>query len=389
MQRVARLPGVLFRVILVTLSAPAAFAEVEWEPFVEPWGQVFPALEISLAQVSGDNETIDPAIVGEQNGLIGVMIDGVQPGTPFVLTIRIPGYAADSRLNGRIPKVEGPYQLNPLIAWDFDALAKVKQPKPLSVIYELSLGGAPAESRTSRVRMRSVNDALYYVDDDDDANDVDFNWLFAAFVNEDHPLVDQILKEALATGIIDSFSGYQSEDADEVLRQVYAIWHVLQEKGIRYSSITRTSNEHPNLHSQHVRFLDESLAMSQANCVDGSVLIASILRKVDIAPSLILVPGHMFLAFQLDAEGENYAFLETTMLGNVHDGQGQRLKALKTGLNVNVDQSSSLDSFAAALDSGQETFDAGGDKFADENDIDHQIIDIQAAREFGVMPITR
>jgi len=389
MLRMPRLPATLFWALFIAAPAHEAAAEVEWEPFVEPWGQVFPALEISLAQVSGDDQDNDPAIVGEQDGLIGVAIDGVKPGTAFVLTIRIPGYAADSRLSGKIPQAKGPYQLNPLIAWDFDALAKVKQPKPVSVMYELSLGGGASESRTSRVRMRSVNDALYYVDDDDDANDVDFNWLFAAFVNEDHPQVDQILKEALATGIIDSFSGYQSEDTDEVLRQVYAIWHVLQEKGIRYSSITRTSNEHPNLHSQHVRFLDESLAMSQANCVDGSVLLASILRKVDIAPSLILVPGHMFLAFQLDEEGENYAFLETTMLGNVHDGQGQRLKALKTGMNVSVDESSSLDSFAAALDAGQEAFDEGGDKFMDENDIEHQIIDIQAARELGVMPITR
>jgi hypothetical protein len=371
------------------ILAHSAAADTQWEPFVEPYNQVFPALEISLANLESDVEEIDPAIVGEQDGLIGVVVDGVKPGTPFSLTIRIPGYAADSKLTGKIPAATGPWQLNPVINWDFTALGTVKQPKPANAIFELSLGGAPAENRTQRIRLRSVNDAIYYLDEDDDENDTDLNWLFAAYVNEDHPQVDEILKEALATGIVDSFSGYQSEDSDEVLRQVWAIWHVLQERGIRYSSTTRTSNEHANIHSQHVRFLDESLAMSQANCVDGSVLLASILRKIDIAPSLILVPGHMLLAFQLDTEGENFAFLETTMLGNVHDGQGQRLKALKTGGNVKVDQQSSLDSFAAALDSGQQTFEEGGDKFDDENDIEHQIIDIQAAREMGVMPITR
>lgn len=51
--------------------------------------------------------------------------------------------------------------------------------------------------------------------------------------------------------------------------------------------------------------LEISLAMSQANCVDGRVLFASILRKIDIAPALVLIPGHMFLAFQLDQEGED------------------------------------------------------------------------------------
>ncbi len=364
-------------------------ADVEWEPFVQPYNQVFPALEISLANVEGGDEEVDPAIVGEQDGLIGVLIDDVKPGTAFALTIRIPGYAADSRLKGKIPDAEGPYQLNPVIAWDFGALANVRQPKPANALFELSLSGATPENRTQRIRLRSVNDAIYYLDEEDDADDTDLNWLFAAYVNEDHPQVDVILKEALATGIVDSFSGYQAEDSDEVLKQVYAIWHVLQEKGIRYSSITRTSNEHVNIHSQHVRFLDESLAMSQANCVDGSVLFASILRKIDIAPALVLIPGHMFLAFQLDEEGEDYGFLETTMLGNVHDGKGDRLKALKTGLSVKVDQATSLESFASALESGQEQFEEVADKFADESDIEHQFIDIQSARELGVMPITR
>lgn len=382
----------LTRITLIGFSifwTAAVNAAVEWKPFVQPYNQVFPALEISLANVESDEEDIDPAIVGQQDGLIGVVIEGVKPGTSFSLTVKIPGYASDSRLTGKIPDAEGPFELNPLIEWNFDALAALRQPKPANAIFELSLGGAAPENQSQRIRLRSVNDAIYYLDEEDDADDADLNWLFAAYVNEDHPQVDQILKEALATGIVDSFSGYQSDDTDEVLKQVYAIWHVLQEKGIRYSSITRTSNEHPNIHSQHVRFLDESLSMSQANCVDGSVLFASILRKIDIAPALVLIPGHMYLAFQLDPEGEDYGFLETTMLGNVHDGQGERLKALKTGLSVNVDQATSLESFAAALDSGREQFEENADKFADENDIEHQFIDIQAAREFGVMPITR
>ncbi len=377
--------------LVCTFGVSSGLQAVEWEPSIEPYNQIFPALEISLANLEADPEDADPAIVGQQDGLIGVVVDDddVKPGTRFELLVKIPGYASPSQLSGTIPTAAGPWQLNPLIAWDFDALAKLSQPKPGNAVFELKLNGGPVEIQTRRIRLRSVNDALYFLDEESDEDDVDLNWMFAAYVNEDHPMVDAILKEALATGIVDAFAGYQAEDQENVLQQVYAIWHVLQERGIRYSSITRTSNEHPNVHSQHVRFLDESLSMTQANCVDGSVLLASILRKIDIAPALVLIPGHMFLAFQLDAEGENYAFLETTMLGDVHDGQGQRLRQLRAGLNVAVDQQKSLASFAAAMDQGQSEYDEAGDAFADEADIEHQFIDIQTAREMGVMPITR
>lgn len=383
----ARLSTIGFAVSL--LLAPGTAAALEWEPFVDPLDNVFPALELATATMTPDPEDEDPSILGDQHGFIGVYVDGA-PGTRFDLTIRIPGYARDSRLSGTLPHgVEGPFTLSPTIAWDFNALGQVRQPRPALVEFELALGNAPPEQRSQRVRLRSVNDVLYFIDSEDDEEDLDFNWLFAAFVNEDHPIVDEILRDALATGIVDSFSGYQAEDPDDVLMQVHAIWHVLQQRGIRYSSITRTSSEHEQLHSQHVRFLDESIAMGQANCVDGTVLLASVLRKIDIHPVLVLVPGHMFLGFQLDEEGEEMAYLETTMLGDVHEGNGQRLQQLRQGRQVPVDLEASLESFAAALDSGQSQVDEAGDAFEDEENFDYQMIDVQAAREAGVMPIVR
>jgi hypothetical protein len=371
------------------LACPPLASALEWEPFVDPYGNIFPAIELATATMEPDPEEADPTIIGDQHGFIGAYVDA-PAGTRFELTIRVPGYARDSRLSGTLPRgVEGPFTLNPVISWDYTALAQVRQPKPAIVEFELSIDGARAEQRTQRVRMRSVNDVLFYIDEEGEENDLDFNWLFAAYVNEDHPIVDEILRDALATGIVEAFSGYQAEDPDDVLKQVYAIWHVLQQRGIRYSSITRTSSEHEQVYSQHVRFLDESLAMSQANCADGTVLLASILRKIDIHPALVMVPGHMFLGFQLDEEGEQMAFLETTMLGDVHSGQGARLQKLRQGMRIDVDHDASLESFAAALDSGQSQVEEAGDAFDNEHSAEYQIIDVKAARAAGVMPITR
>jgi hypothetical protein len=368
----------------------AAAAAPTWEPFVEPYNQVFPSLEIATANMTVDAEDIDPSTVGDQQGLIGVYLEGARPGARFELVVRVPGLARDSRLDGILPNGDDSVALAPTLAWDYAALAAIRQSRPATIEFELSVDDKPLGTRVQRVRVRSVNDALYYIDEEDDDQDLDFNWLFAAYVNEDHPAVDGILKEALDSGVIDSFSGYQEEDPDAVLKQVYAIWHVLQQRGIRYSNTTRTANEHANVLSQHVRFIDDALAMTQANCADGSVLMASILRKIDIAPVLVLVPGHMFLGFALDEEGSEMAYLETTMLGDATP-TGRRvtaaIKRRSTSLGVDVD--ASLASFEAALAEGQRQVDEAGDAFANDNDPDHQMIDIQAAREYGVMPIAR
>jgi hypothetical protein len=67
----------------------------------------------------------------------------------------------------------------------------------------------------------------------------DYTWLFATYANEDDPLIDKILREALQIGTAEkigfgndfSFSGYQKEDeyGDSGLSvdlQVLAIWSV-------------------------------------------------------------------------------------------------------------------------------------------------------------------
>jgi hypothetical protein len=42
----------------------------------------------------------------------------------------------------------------------------------------------------------------------DGKSTTDVRFMFAAYVNEQHPFVEKVLREALDDGIVDSFSGY-------------------------------------------------------------------------------------------------------------------------------------------------------------------------------------
>ena len=62
---------------------------------------------------------------------------------------------------------------------------------------------------------------------------------------------------------------------------------------------------------------DDALESSQINCVDGSVLFASLLRAINIEPILVRTPGHMFVGYYTDNSHKDMNFLETTMIGDV------------------------------------------------------------------------
>jgi hypothetical protein len=144
----------------------------------------------------------------------------------------------------------------------------------------------------------------------------DLSALFAGYVNESDPFVEKVLQEALQAKVVNSFDGYQ-RGVDDVRQQVFALWYVLQQHGLHYSSITTPSAASPGgrVASQAVRFIAQSVQSQQANCADGSVLFASLLYKIGIKPILVVIPGHMFVGYYLDKELQRPQFLETTMLG--------------------------------------------------------------------------
>ena len=195
-----------------------------------------------------------------------------------------------------------------------------------------------------------------------------------------------ILKEALASGLVSAFTGYQSDDPEEVVTQVFAIWNALQRRGIKYSDVSTTTPS-KFVVSQTVRFLDDSIAATQANCVDGSVLMASILRKIGINAYLVMVPGHCFLAFDSGTDDDDeFIGLETTMLGNNKIKPVTDLPNLPEKAQMREFQAS-FKTFSNAIKRGNAALEEHAESFESGEDPNTQIISITDARELGIMPI--
>ena len=93
--------------------------------------------------------------------------------------------------------------------------------------------------RVRTFSVRSINECLLgYVTNGTKFHDTGI--FFAAYVNEENPMIDKLLREALNTRIVNRFLGYQGGNAEVVDKQVYALWNVLQKRNFRYSSVSNT-----------------------------------------------------------------------------------------------------------------------------------------------------
>ena len=350
---------------------------VSWMPVVEMDKQIFPSYFLATATMPAVESQV-PGVIGDAQGMIGAHIINPKANTRLKLVYEIDSIVKQQEFEATLKEAGKYYQIYPRIVWNWDALKRFKKASPANATFSLYLDGQLIEKKTLVVRIRSLNESVYaysyLVDENRWANT---GWLFAAYVNEDHEWIDQILKEALNTRVVDAFIGYQGNQ-DKVISQVFAIWYVLQRRGFRYSSITNTSGSGTTqkVFSQYVRLFEESINASQANCVDGTVLIASILKKIGIRVGLVLVPGHCFLVFDLDGKG-NWRGLETTMMGNVDLA---RFPDEKSKVEA------SIKGFLDAITAGNKTFGESLVKIGEKHP-QYKLVDVDQSRKAGVFPI--
>lgn len=358
--------------------------------------QLYPSYLIATATIPSDGPIEDLSndilmLADDEFGAIGVWVGPCNKGDKFKLRIKENSLAEETVYQVTAKESATEALLVPKMNWKFEALGKVTQQRPANFILDLEVNGESLGSKTVTVRLNSVNDCPFLVDPGEDDPYQDLSWMFAAYVNENHPWVDKLLKEALDAKAVDSFTGYQSGDPEVVIQQVFAIWNALQARGVKYSDITTSAAHSELVFSQHVRLFDEAVEAKQANCVDGACIFAAALRKIGLETWLVLVPGHMYVAFAADPNDEEILGLETTLLGS-QDLDEIKVKPRAKGADPTaalreLKLAVSGDSFLGAIDAGTAGLIENGEKFDSEDEGDFQLINIREAREFGILPI--
>lgn len=342
--------------------------------------EIFPCFEISFSKLNeAAMEKLMEPEKGEAHefnqeklgGTIGLRLFDVRKGDRYEIKVQS---------DGRPPLIsESSYAFTadqdyahsiayPRLTFDYAQLRAASQTRPINLKIIASRNGSSPLTVTQTWHLRQINDCPIQMRSrrlqtngiikDETLNIAIIT--FAGYVNENHPSIPRILSEALATGEIDSFGGYQEATNISVLRQLNAIWKVLEKKGIRYSSINTTTGSSTGV--QHVRLIEDTLSTRQANCVDGSTLFASIATKIGLDAYLILTPGHCYVA--IDMPETKPIGIEMTMLGS----------------------DSFVDAVAMATNKGEYSLRRNQKKF-DDAESGYTLVPIAFCRELGVQPI--
>ena len=287
-----------------------AFQNFRWEPVAYFDQQLFPSVIISMANYKG--QLNDPLMNAIKSSALGIRL---LSGADFIPV----KWEIESIDKNYFDKVSGDFMIEgkgqetyymPNIPWNMQYLAKHVSSSPVNIMYRLYDEAGNKEEKSIPLFMRSINDCLYLY------KEQTLFFMFTAYIQEQHPEIDKILKEALNSKLVGSIHGYQA-DENSVIMQVAAIWKVLHDRGFQYSSITNTTAASTaQLGSQQVRTFDMALKTQQANCVDGSVMLCSILRAMGISTALVLVPGHCFMGFHTSPKKDKMVFVETTLMSD-------------------------------------------------------------------------
>jgi hypothetical protein len=115
--------------------------------------------------------------------------------------------------------------------------------------------------------------------------------------------------------------------------------------------------------------------------------LASLLRKIDIEPCLVYVPGHCYLAFYLDADCTQLVGLETTLIGGgAGDNSIREVPHATDVVDAEWRDKDSWATFCAAVEMGDADMAENKEKF-NQDDPDYQVVSIAAARKMGILPI--
>ena len=321
----------LWRITAVVLSLTMLVGGITYvvmkRPFADDYelvdqlgGTLFPSAILSVATT---NTQVIPPMSGEYVGnpksCVAIKLKSGHANTVVRIELAETPFYARSVSTFVLPKEHTEYIIYPDILWRYNALRDNEQAEPISVVANVEVDGKDLGQKVRTFSVRSINECLLGFNKqlpDGRTRYVSTRLFYAAYVNEENPLIDKVLREALNTRIVRRFLGYQSTP-EMVDKQVYALWYVLQKRNFKYSSVSYSSLSSNVVYAQRVRTFEDALNSSQINCVDGSVLFASLLRAINITPVLVQMPGHMFVGYYTDSAKKNLTFLETTMIGDV------------------------------------------------------------------------
>jgi hypothetical protein len=144
-----------------------------------------------------------------------------------------------------------------------------------------------------------------------------WSWMIAAWVSKNQETLQPVILQAqnIYGGGMRGY-GVAGDVSTGVRAQVKALYEALQQIAkITYDDSGTVFHLDETAYAQRVRLPSRTLQDKRANCLDGSVLFASLLANLGLHPVILLLPRHAIVGWkQEDSQVSDLEFLETTLI---------------------------------------------------------------------------
>jgi hypothetical protein len=183
---------------------------------------------------------------------------------------------------------------------------------------------------TYSILLLSRNSGFNAVEDPETGTRRDLTRYYGAWVTPHVEPVQALVRRAADRVPDRRIAGYQGRrNPDTTAAQVRALFETLKAEGLSYVDSVIDFGAGPGQVTQRTRLPRESLRHKSANCIDGTVLMASLLEAASLQPAIVLVPGHAFVAWETWEGTDEWDYLETTMIASHDfDAANQRARSL-------------------------------------------------------------
>ncbi len=302
--------------------------------------EIYPSVLVSATEKS-PFPPAHPRQLGDPRALVAAEFPPQAAARRVTVTVDETEIFERSSITVTLPASALTYRVAPPLVLRHDRIFALRHPIARALLTVTVEEKAPTSGKTKQetrhrsVRILAVTDWMKYVamplwlmtEAQFAGRDKNWPWLATqylagAFVNENNTvLARRIIRWAKLAEPGVSYDGYGAEGPERAARvraQVRAVYNAMKAQGFKYATLFQSSSESAVAYStaQRVRLPGDTLGSRQANCIDGTVFFASVLRQLGLRPYLYITQRHAYLGVALDPDGRKIMPVETTLVAS-------------------------------------------------------------------------
>ena len=309
----------------LTVSSSLLAEFIKQKPRPAGTAPVFPTIKLSAPiQVTATFCEVFPSALGlacpDKAEFALFRIDNAGASSQLVqVSCELPRYSSAAKWLGKVEPGDNGIPLSLSLT---DSAKNLRTPSWLTgASYSITLNPGPTQELLEIKPIKKIKllprDHFLFARFDPNAQAlVDFTWLIAAWVNRDEPALQSIRELAVKQ---EDRLGYPAagrpDQAAHLRAQVSALYQAAKTKEIKYHNAPIVFHSAENDYMQRVKTCDQTLDTKAANCLDGAVLLASLMSLCNIDPVILFIPGHALAGWK-NPQGvlPEWQFFDTTAL---------------------------------------------------------------------------